>query len=46
MPDATEYARSAAVATHRFVKEAEKLGYTGGAAVRKQLKLSIFDRLF
>lgn len=30
----------------KLLKEAEKLGYTGGAAVRKQLKLSIFDRLF
>lgn len=30
----------------KLLKEAERLGYTGGAGIRKQLKFSIFDKLF
>ena len=30
----------------KLLKEAEMLGYTGGASIRKQLKFSIFDKLF
>lgn len=42
MPDATEYARSAAAATHRFVKEAEKLGEFYGQYL-KELSTAVVE---